>query len=64
MPPPVESEDKPDENGITEAMLEFSWERDVQPQVSVRRVPLRVHGRAGAQERERRADGGRAGDDD
>ena len=34
VPPPVESEDKPDADGITETMLEFSWERDVQPQVS------------------------------
>jgi hypothetical protein len=25
--------DKPDENGITDAMLDFSWERDVEPQV-------------------------------
>ena len=33
VPPPVESEDKPDADGITETMLEFSWERDVQPQV-------------------------------
>ena len=34
VPPPVESDDKPDADGITETMLEFSWERDVQPQVS------------------------------
>lgn len=33
VPPPVETEDKADENGITDAMLEFSWERDVEPQV-------------------------------
>lgn len=35
MSPPVETEDKPDADGITETMLEFSWERDVQPQVSL-----------------------------
>ena len=34
MPPPVESEDKPDADGITETMLEFSWERDVEAKVS------------------------------
>ncbi|KAJ7293202.1 hypothetical protein C8J57DRAFT_1268395 [Mycena rebaudengoi] len=26
--------DKPDENGITDAMLDFSWERDVEPQAT------------------------------
>ncbi|KAI0757286.1 hypothetical protein C8Q80DRAFT_1245737 [Daedaleopsis nitida] len=34
VPPPVETEDKADENGITDAMLEFSWERDVEPQAT------------------------------
>ncbi|EJF66430.1 hypothetical protein BD309DRAFT_914121 [Dichomitus squalens] len=34
VPPPVASEDKPDADGITETMLEFSWERDVQPQAT------------------------------
>ena len=33
VPSPVEGEDKGDEDGITETMLEFSWERDVIPQV-------------------------------
>ncbi|KAJ6574711.1 hypothetical protein B0H19DRAFT_609427 [Mycena capillaripes] len=28
--PPAVTEDKPDENGITETMLDFSWERDVE----------------------------------
>ena len=28
-------EGKPDENGVTDAMFEFSWERDVEPQVRV-----------------------------
>ncbi|KAJ6627293.1 hypothetical protein B0H10DRAFT_1996417 [Mycena sp. CBHHK59/15] len=28
--PPASADDKPDENGITEAMLDFSWERDVE----------------------------------
>ncbi|KAK7694318.1 hypothetical protein QCA50_001500 [Cerrena zonata] len=32
VPPPAASTDKADEDGITEAMLEFSWERDVDPQ--------------------------------
>ncbi|RDX56197.1 hypothetical protein K466DRAFT_580872 [Polyporus arcularius HHB13444] len=31
VPPPVESDEKPDEDGITESMLEFSWDRDVEP---------------------------------
>ena len=25
---------KPDENGVTDAMVDFSWERDIGPQVS------------------------------
>jgi template-activating factor I len=29
----TDASDKPDENGITDAMLEFSWDRDVEPQV-------------------------------
>ncbi|KAI0755773.1 hypothetical protein C8Q74DRAFT_1305325, partial [Fomes fomentarius] len=33
VPPPVDTEDKPDADGITDTMLEFSWERDVEPQV-------------------------------
>ncbi|KAJ6501667.1 hypothetical protein C8R47DRAFT_1108264 [Mycena vitilis] len=28
--PPAVADDKPDENGITETMLDFSWERDVE----------------------------------
>ncbi|OJT04763.1 Nucleosome assembly protein 1-like 4 [Trametes pubescens] len=32
--PPVEGDDKPDADGITETMVEFSWERDVQPQAT------------------------------
>ncbi|KAI0651556.1 hypothetical protein C8Q79DRAFT_933983 [Trametes meyenii] len=32
IPPPVEGDNKADADGITETMLEFSWERDVQPQ--------------------------------
>ncbi|KAJ7462750.1 hypothetical protein B0H11DRAFT_2054146 [Mycena galericulata] len=31
--PPV-ADDKPDENGITETMLDFSWERDVEAQAT------------------------------
>ena len=33
VPPPVEVEEKADADGITESMLEFSWERDAQPEV-------------------------------
>ncbi|PSR80728.1 hypothetical protein EW026_g347 [Hermanssonia centrifuga] len=29
--PPASSEDKADEDGVTESMLDFSWERDVEP---------------------------------
>ncbi|KAI0080006.1 hypothetical protein K474DRAFT_1658243 [Panus rudis PR-1116 ss-1] len=32
IPPPAAANDKPDEDGITQSMLEFSWERDVEPQ--------------------------------
>ena len=40
IPPPAEADDKPDADGITETMLEFSWERDVQPQVSLAHIRL------------------------
>lgn len=33
VPPPAASADKPDADGITESMLDFSWERDITPQV-------------------------------
>lgn len=32
-PPAAASDDKPDENGITLSMLDFDFERDVEPQV-------------------------------
>jgi template-activating factor I len=32
--PPAAAEDKPDADGITESMLDFSWERDVVVSVS------------------------------
>jgi len=32
VPPNAADSDKPDEDGITESMLDFSWERDVKPQ--------------------------------
>ena len=35
VPPPVEMDDKADEDGITDSMLEFSWDRDVEPTVRV-----------------------------
>ncbi|KAK0208445.1 hypothetical protein DFS33DRAFT_445049 [Desarmillaria ectypa] len=31
IPPPAVADDKPDENGITDTMLDFSWERDIEP---------------------------------
>ncbi|KAI0762689.1 hypothetical protein C8Q74DRAFT_171165 [Fomes fomentarius] len=34
VPPPVDTGDKPDADGITDTMLEFSWERDVEPQAT------------------------------
>jgi template-activating factor I len=34
LPPPAAESEKPDENGITDSMLDFSWDRDVQ--ISVR----------------------------
>ena len=43
VPPPVETNEKPDADGITESMLEFSWERDVQPQVSGEKRVLSVN---------------------
>ena len=33
IPPPAASSEQPDEDGITETMLDFSWERDVESQV-------------------------------
>ena len=33
IPAPAAADEKPDEDGITDSMLEFSWERDVEPQV-------------------------------
>ena len=35
MPPPAAAEETPDADGITESMLEFSWERDVVASVRV-----------------------------
>jgi template-activating factor I len=34
IPPPAAADEKPDEDGITPSMLDFSWERDVKPSVS------------------------------
>ena len=33
--PPTASDDKPDENGVTETMVDFSWDRDIQLSVSL-----------------------------
>ena len=34
-PGPAAAEEKPDADGLTESMVDFSWERDVEPQVSL-----------------------------
>jgi hypothetical protein len=34
VPPAAAADEKPDADGITDSMLEFSWERDVQASVS------------------------------
>jgi hypothetical protein len=48
MAPPNVADDKPDENGITETMLDFSWERDVKAMVCGYFVfRLDSHGRHG-----------------
>ncbi|KXN83617.1 Protein SET [Leucoagaricus sp. SymC.cos] len=31
IPPHTAADDKPDENGITDSMVDFSWERDIKP---------------------------------
>ncbi|KAL0950743.1 hypothetical protein HGRIS_007516 [Hohenbuehelia grisea] len=31
VPPPAAADEKPDEDGVTRSMLDFSWDRDVQP---------------------------------
>lgn len=41
MPPPAAKDEKPDEHGITESSLDFSWERDVELSVSTSLVYLR-----------------------
>lgn len=38
IPPPSAKDEKPDESGITDSMVEFNWERDVAPQVRVLRL--------------------------
>ena len=35
IPSPASADEKPDEDGITDSMVEFSWERDIEPQVRV-----------------------------
>lgn len=35
VPPPADADDKPDENGITNANIDFSWEKDVKIGVSI-----------------------------
>lgn len=32
MPPPAAKDEKPDELGLTPSMIDFDWERDVEPQ--------------------------------
>jgi template-activating factor I len=33
VPPPADADDMPDENGITNANIDFSWEKDVKIEV-------------------------------
>lgn len=33
--PPAAKDEKPDEDGITQSMIEFDWERDIESQVRV-----------------------------
>lgn len=33
IPPPAAADDTPDEDGVTESMIDFSWERDIEIQV-------------------------------
>lgn len=42
VPPPAADGDKADADGITESMLDFSWERDVVPSVRVRAYNCQV----------------------
>lgn len=37
IPPPAAENEKPDADGITDSMLEFSWERDIEASVSVKK---------------------------
>jgi len=41
VPPPAAANETPDADGITESMLDFSWERDVKASVSRGRLPTR-----------------------
>lgn len=34
IPPPAAADEKADADGVTQSMLEFSWERDVEAKVS------------------------------
>jgi template-activating factor I len=36
VPPPTAANEKADENGITESMVDFSWDRDITMTVSVK----------------------------
>lgn len=42
MPAPSEEGDTPDENGITNSMLDFSWDRDVEMSVSWTRMIIHI----------------------
>lgn len=42
--PPTASDDKPDENGVTETMVDFSWDRDIQLSVSFKHFLPDVRG--------------------
>lgn len=43
VPPPSAVDDKPDENGITESMVDFSWERDIVPSVRPLHLLVRLY---------------------
>ncbi|EIN13651.1 hypothetical protein PUNSTDRAFT_94862 [Punctularia strigosozonata HHB-11173 SS5] len=38
VPPPAAANEKPDEEGITASMLDFSWERDVEPKARAYKI--------------------------
>lgn len=43
IPAPAAADEKADEDGVTQSMLDFSWDRDIEPQVSDGWVWTRRH---------------------